>query len=774
MHPTVRLSWPPRGGRGTVAFALAAVLASGCARTTPGTPSLLLDPQLAAGDQRVFTQPFEDGPASIRLGPGWQDPEKRWPQSSRRGIAWAEQAARIYFGVPLAPAVDLVVVGLPLAFPGAPAQVLTPVLNGVRLPGRPMPRQWSELRFPLPAAALTSPINTLDLMFSYQAVPAKVGLGADDRVLSAAFDLLAVVPDGEPVAADRAAAAAPATEAGPARLVLGSEPTAIPLPPARRLDVRLGAVHAAAGDVQLGIDLESDDNSRRQLWRGAAESAAGHSLAVSVGGQRPARLLLEVAGAAGGGAPRARAAAAADAVWMEPPALDVVQAAPGRPASPDVFIYLVDTLRADALGVYGSSEPTSPRIDAFSRDAVVFDRAYSAAAWTLPSTFSVLSGLLPSHHGVAVAGDRLPEGLEPWLPDLLQKQGYETVAISQWLLGGDHFGMNRGFENYYLNVRQSSKNPSAGVRWFLWHQLMQRRHPASPLFTYVHVVDPHALYRPAGEDRRFAAAHPGTLSPDLYDPNYFVVHGLGRNRAEVAHLRGLYDGEVHAADRSFGTFLDLLKFFDLYDRSIIVLLSDHGEEFYEHGGFDHGRTMYDELLRVPLIVKLPGSRQAGTRIAAPVSLLDVAPTIAALAGAAVQGAGFDGVPLAPAVPAVPGAPAAPGVPAGNAAASGPRRAIYAETHVDAVNLRAVLQGALKCIENLGRVDRFARPAPPLQAFDLAADPGERSPLPPDDGRYQRCRALLQAQSGAGTTTARSHRPLPPEEEARLRALGYIR
>jgi len=754
MPPRSRRFRPPPGGVGSLACALfaALALASSCTRSAPSRPSLLLDPQLVAGDASSFEQPFEDAPASIRLGPGWQDPERKWPQSDRHGIAWAEQAARIYFAMPLTPASDFVAVGLPLTYPGAPRQVMTPVLNGTTLQSQPMPKDWSELRVALPASALISPINTLDLFFTFQAVPAKVGLGADSRSLAAAFDLLAVVPHGEPLAASRDSRA-PAIRQD-RQLVLNRRPTALPLPPARRVDVQLGDVHAATNGLQLDIDLESADNSRRHLWRGGAAAASGHSLTVDVGDQRPARLLLEVEGAENS------AAAAANAIWMEPPAIQVVAAAERRPAaSPDVFVYLIDTLRADALGVYGSRVPASPRIDAFSRDAVVFDHAYSAASWTLPATFSVLSGLAPSHHGVVQPGDRLAERLQPWLPELLSRRGYETVAISQWLLGGDHFGMNRGFESFYLNVRQSGKIPSANARWFLWHQLLQRRHPDSPLFAYLHVVDPHALYRPEGEDRRFAGEHPGRLAPELYDPNYFLAHGLGRNHSEVEHLQALYEGEVHAADRAFGTFVDLLKFFGLYDRSMIILLSDHGEEFYEHGGFDHGRTLYDELLRVPLIVKLPASRQAGTRVDAPVSLLDVAPTIAAIAGAAAAGVGFDGVLLQPA----------------GRAAAGPPRAIFSETRADPVNLRAVRQRTLKCIESLSRVDRFSRPAPAIEAFDLAADPGERAPLPAADARYERCRALLQELPPVpDAARAQGRHPLPPEDAARLRALGYLR
>jgi choline-sulfatase len=756
MRQTHKLRRPLRGGIGILACALGAALVWSCLRAAPSAPSLLLDPQLAPGDQSIFEQPFEDGPASIRLGPGWQEPEKEWPESGRHGIAWAEQVARIYFGVPLAPAADLVAVGVPLVFPGAPQQILTPVLNGRQLASQPMPKDWSELRVPLPAWALTSPVNTLDLHFAYQAVPAKVGLGADERSLAAAFDLLAVVPHGEPLTAD-AALGAPAGQQSCQRLVLHRRPTAVPLPSARRIDVELGAVHASALGLELGVDIATSDNSRQRLWHGAAASAGGRRLTIHVRDQRPARLLLEVEGGA------SHAAASADAIWMEPPAIHVAAAAEREAASPDVFVYLIDTLRADALGVYGARQPTSPRIDAFSRDAVVFDRAFSASAWTLPATFSVLSGLSPSHHGVVQPGDRLSVDRQPWLPELLSRRGYETLAISQWMLGGDAFGLDRGFESFYLNVRQTQKNPSATARWFLWHHLLQRRRPDSPLFAYLHVVDPHALYRPRGEDVQFASEHPGMLPPQLYDPNYFLASGLGRNHAEVEHLRALYDGEVHAADRAFGTFLDLLKFFGLYDRSVIVLVSDHGEEFYEHGGFDHGRTLYDELLRVPLMVKFPHSQQAGTRVAAPVSLLDVAPTIAVLAGAATAAPGFDGMPLQRSGRTGDGLPR-------------PRPPILAETHADAVNLRAVRNGSLKCIENVGRVDRFSRPAPALELFDLAADPGERSPLPPSDARFDHCRALLQEPRSAGApATAAPHRgPLSPEEKARLRALGYLR
>ena len=144
--------------------------------------------------------------------------------------------------------------------------------------------------------------------------------------------------------------------------------------------------------------------------------------------------------------------------------------------------------------------------------------------------------------------------------------------------------------------------------------------------------DPHSRYLPGRRDRVFADEHPGTLRRRSTILIPLSTPDWGRIRDDVAHLRALYDGEVQAADRQFGRFVEQLKFFDLYDESLIILVGDHGEEFGEHGGFDHRRTLYEELLRVPLIVKFPRSWELSGRIATPVSTLDLAPTILEAAG----------------------------------------------------------------------------------------------------------------------------------------------
>jgi arylsulfatase A-like enzyme len=722
-------------------------------------PGILFDPQMGPAEQTYFRQTFEDRPDSIRLGPGWFEEEENWG-ADHPGVSWAGPQARLYFGAPQVQSAELVALVAPLAYPRAPGQTVTPLLNGRELPTVAMAQGWSEIRIPLPEDALTSPVNTLELRFAHAAVPSEVGAGKDTRSLAAAFNLLAVVPRGEPLAAKRSTLLG---QGAGRQLVLRREPIALPLPPATRYEVRLGAVRGAG--QRLAVDFDDARSPRRRLWEGPAEEAAWRRFTIATRQPRTARLLLSRR--VEGHVPNS--ATAALAVEMSAPEIYARPERERRGGPPDVFLYLIDTLRADAVGVYGAHRATTPWIDRFSRDALIFSAARSPASWTLPATTSILSGVYPSRHGMVVPGARL-SAQSSWLPALLSRRGYETIGISQWLLGGDTFGLDRGFSRFYVNIRQNSKTRSAAARWFLWRHLLARQQPERPLFCYLHVVDPHARYSPGPRDRSFADEQPGTLPAELYEPYAFMHEGLGRNPDDVAHMRALYDGEVKAADRQFGGFLAQLKFFDLYDESLVILVGDHGEEFAEHGGFDHGRTLYEELLRVPLIVKLPRSWKLSGRIATPVSTLDLAPTILEVAGGGAAGQRFEGASLL----------AAARDASRKIGGENERRPLFSETEIDTMNLKAALLGTVKCIANAAGIDRNARPAPPFEAFDLARDPHERSPLSPTGRGVERCKRELQAwiahpgEGLAGRHPLAALAPLAPEDRAKLRALGYLR
>jgi arylsulfatase A-like enzyme len=729
--------------------------AAGCRRPSPSDARVTFDPELVDREPGAFQQTFDGPPSKIVVGTGWyglESIEKTGPWS---GFSWASSSATVYFGMPISPGVELAARVAPFTYPGARPQTMTPVLNGTALPAAELATDWQEVRVPLPAGLLRAPVNRLELRFAYSAVPSKVVSSTDPRELSAVFDDLAVVPRGRPLAA-------PDSEVrggGDSRreVTLQGEGLAVPLPAGSRDRVRFGAVRPSWSGLEVTVDLWRGDGTLREIWGGPAARLSGRVIDFPVEGSGASMLLMRVR------ADQGASPAAPASVALELSAPEVFPERATGDVRPNIFLYLIDTLRADALGAYGSRLPLTPRMDEFARDAVTYERAWSTSSWTLPATVSMLSGVYAFEHGMSDIGDQLPAEGVPWLPEELSRLGYESVAFSQWPFGRSE-GLERGFGRYYLDVRMFSKSRSARVRGLFWQHFFYRR-SVRPLFSYIHVSDPHSVYDPQGKDREFAERQPGTLLPQFYDPQIFLAQGFGKNAADRAHLRALYEGEVRYTDRQFGAFLDMLRYLGLYDRSLIVLVADHGEEFYEHGGFDHGRTLYEELLHVPLIVKFPGAGGGGTRVSARVSTLDLVPTILEMVGGNRGDLRLHGRALPQ-----------------SQDASG--RELIAETRIGPsetqghVNLLAVVAGNVKCILNKLEEDRFRRRAPLLEVFDLATDPGEHSPLAKSDARVGPCSAELEQwiarESAAARRPKRKAEELPPEEIRRLRALGYLR
>jgi len=731
----------------------------GCRKATPSDWRVAFDPEIVDREPGSFHQSFDGPPSRLVLGTGWYGLEHAEKSGPWSGFSWAASAATAYFGMPSATDVELVGRCAPFAWPGSPDQTMTPVLNGTALPPVTLAADFGEFRLPLPSRLLRPPINALELRFAHTARPSKVIGSADPRELSAAFDELAVVPRGRPLEAP----ASEISDDGVRRaVVLRSEGLAIPLPAATKYRVRFGETRPTGEGLGVAVDLWRGDGSRQEIWRGSAERLSNRSFDFSAAGSEASMLLVRLT--RGEGAPSWSPAS----VSTELDAPEILEASSKKPEQgrqPDIFLYLIDTLRADALGTYGSKLGLTPRIDAFAREATTYERAWAPSSWTLPSTVSILSGVYPFEHGMIQTGDYLP-GAVPWLPEELAKAGYETAAFSQWPLGRA-FGVQRGFGNYYLDVRLAKKSYSELARGLFWQHDFRREDPRRPLFAYVHVSDPHAAYEPSGADRTHADRTPGTLPPELYNPQIFLAQGFGKNAADTAHLRALYEGEVQHADRQFGAFLDLLRYLGLYEKSLVILVSDHGEEFYEHGGFDHGRTLYPELLHVPLIVKLPGE-ETGLRISQRVSTVDLPPTILALLGRSFGELRLHGKPLPMAAPGS----ADDGRPLFSQVRVGP-----SETQA-AVDLASILSGGVHCIHSGLNTDRFGKPTPSLQAFDLSADPSEQAPLTDSDPKSRPCREelsrwLARAQEGEKARDQRL-RQLPPEEIQRLRSLGYLR
>ncbi len=293
-------------------------------------------------------------------------------------------------------------------------------------------------------------------------------------------------------------------------------------------------------------------------------------------------------------------------------------------ARPHVVLITVDTLRADHLSSYGYHLRTSPRMDRLAEEGVRFDRAYCAIPMTGPSHFSMLTGRYPQEHGARINGVALPDNSKfLTVPQVLRRFGYTNAAfVSAWPLVSRLTRLNRDFDHYdeemprsyqvFHSMRWAEDVTDAALKWLDAHK------DDPHIFLWVHYFDPHEPY-----NLREAFAQPERLrDPDPATPQYSKT---------VTNRIRRYDSEIGYADHHIGRLLDRLEKHGLGDNSLVTLLSDHGEGLGEHGFHGHGRWLYESVVRVPWIMRLPGTIEPGTVIGQNVSTLDLAPTLLDLA-----------------------------------------------------------------------------------------------------------------------------------------------
>ncbi|MGB6002880.1 MAG: sulfatase [Thermoanaerobaculia bacterium] len=305
----------------------------------------------------------------------------------------------------------------------------------------------------------------------------------------------------------------------------------------------------------------------------------------------------------------------------------------GAPSHPNVLLISVDTLRADHLGIYGYPRPTSPHIDELARQGVVFENAYSTSSWTLPSHVSLLTGLYPSFHGVQDEGTKLVETV-PTLAEGFRQLGYHTLALVSHFYVSSEFGLQRGFDTFDDSLLYSGpKNPVAGEMVDRFEELLEEI-PAKPLFAFVHFFDPHWSYTPpAPFAERFAdPEYKGPVDGSVESLSPFFTPGTPIDRPDLQQMIDLYDGEIAYLDSQIGRLLEVLDRRGLLDDLIIVFTADHGEEFKEHGQLGHAMTLFEEQVRVPLIIAGNSAFRPGTRRQDLVSLIDIGPTLMELVG----------------------------------------------------------------------------------------------------------------------------------------------
>jgi arylsulfatase A-like enzyme len=434
----------------------------------------------------------------------------------------------------------------------------------------------------------------------------------------------------------------------------------------------------------------------------------------------------------------------------QPPGLIVAAADPtvhdldGYGRAKGIVLVSIDTLRRDHVGAYGYPRPTTPRLDALSREGVLCEDAVSTSSWTLPAHLSLLTGVDAGRHG----GTDMEHGFDrkvPTLAGVLKQAGYATHAVTSHLYVSSVYGLDEGFDS--LDFRQDRRGSEVAARAVS----LIDRFGDRPFFLFLHLYDPHWHYDPPAPARALLVRpYQGTVTGLWQDFSRREPARLGP--ADLQHLLDLYDGEIRAADDAVGAVLDHLKARGADRDTLVVATSDHGEEFLEHGSWEHQKTLYEEVIRIPLVVK--GPRVEARREPGQVSLLDVAPTVVDWAGLRWP------APL-------------PG--ASLLESAGEREAFGETDHTVDRRPKLFLRGGMGKWKTIVTLEPDGSAVAQEEWYDLAADPGEKRSAPPrperrDALRDATIRRWREARAGGATAPAVA---LTPEQRERLRALGYV-
>jgi arylsulfatase A-like enzyme len=437
---------------------------------------------------------------------------------------------------------------------------------------------------------------------------------------------------------------------------------------------------------------------------------------------------------------------------------------------PNVILIMVDALRADRLNCYGYGPKTSPHIDALAAEAIRYQSCISQASWTKPSTATLLTSLYPSSHQAIYKPDMLPDQVVS-LAEVLAAEQYYCLGFANNANITPVFNFGQGFDEYiYLKPSYFFKSPESGFQLTGYNQLrlIRERFISQDKHVYHYYQDAQVVnenvtswLEKLQRGRFFLFIH----YMETHDP-YFVHPYNGVGYARVVNpnpdpgmadlLSETYDGELRFVDQAIGQLCRWLKEHDLYDETLLILTADHGQEFYEHGGWWHGTTLYEEQIHVPLIVKLPGNQMAGTVDDRMVRTLDIAPTISSLtfipSHSAMQGQSFLG-------------------PEGRNWAG--QEDVFSEEDHEGNVIQSLRTKAWKLIQANARNPRGL---PPVALYHLEEDAGETNNLAGEREdlvdllatRLKESQALAQ-----GEAVPRQEGEIDEATRERLKALGYV-
>lgn len=456
-----------------------------------------------------------------------------------------------------------------------------------------------------------------------------------------------------------------------------------------------------------------------------------------------------------------------------------------RPRRPHVVFISIDSLRADHLSCYGAKRLTSPNLDRLAAEGSRVATVVAESSWTLPTHATMLTGLAQIVHGLGVGG-RLSDNVVT-LPELLRADGYRTHGIWSGPYLHPYFGLNQGFDAYESVMRLSAEaelpaDPNDPTRKDLIGRLHRQSYTErtsaeivdralralesaddGPLFLFLHFFDVHYDYDPPEEFwRPFDPKYAGTLDASNWMSNPAL--DVSMNEVDLRHVAALYDGEIAYTDHHIGRLLDALDERGLASDTLVMVTSDHGDEFFEHGQKGHRNSLFDEVLLVPWIVRWPGVVKKAAVLDAQARHVDLMPTVLDFVGLdapyALQGDSF--------APALRGEATAVSLPAVS-------RLLLASAEVGEWESLRLDRTKYIRVRNGVRVEE--------RVYDIGKDRREYAPLTGPAAEEakalarRRLDALREAESrlrDALKTSGSTHGALPKEVEAELRQLGYLK
>lgn len=657
--------------------------------------------------------------------------------------------------------------------PGVPQQAAAFTLNQTPIGECDLQGRRQSCRVEVPPAAQRAGRNFLDVRFSAVGPPR-----AEDgrRVAAHLFGMVTGEPDRIPAGLSAPGAPPPVSAAGPSAQVVQAGPSELSF----ALDLSPGSIFRFTPTlVDQGSDsredpqgavfrvrIQPENGEDHEIWSTPLQPGdkAHDEIAVALPGEGLARLTLVV-----GPAERGRLRT----VWgrWQRPRITADEAPPSlepQPTSPsdsdradglrnslaeaNVVFIILDAARARSFGAYGRSLDTTPEIDRVAKDGVVFEQAYTPAVFTLSAMSSVWTSQHPDqHHNGVPYSSPLPR--EPLtLAEVLSANGVTNVGFVANSMAGPAFGLDRGFDAFAeVHTRSPEAMGKAAADWL-------DARPPGRFFLYVHFIQPHAPYDPPAPFNTLFGPDAPLDADQRSGRQWFDAVNAGEvllRPDERDHLVRLYEGNLAWVDREVGRLRDKLTTLGLWDNTVFIVSSDHGEALYEHRFLSHNGQVYDESTHIPLVIRFPAEKgPRGLQVAGLVDLLDIAPTVADIFGLRGQGGSDTAFAGRSLLPVVLGAPANPS----ELSRTAGERSEY-----------ALQDGRYKYILRT----RGGRE----ELFDLREDPGEArdlSALRPIRAAWYRewidRRVLTLRQSPALSAT---EAVLTPERRENLKALGYI-